>query len=66
METTHCAYRTGTGKSGGRKPAPDSYRDDKKTGYSTAPSVTGRCEGQDKPAWMALDAWNGYLEINHY
>lgn len=67
MNASQCSSRISNGKSGGKQPSPDSYRDDRKQAAlrPAAPAV-GYAERLDKPAWMSLDAWRGYLEINHY
>lgn len=75
MEASQCGSRIINGKSGGKQPSPDSYRDDRKqakcsteTSGATHPTTPANDEPErlDMPTWMSIGAWRGYLEINHY
>ena len=75
MNVTQCSSRIVNGKSTGRKPSPDSYRDDRKQAkrdtaalrvdHPAAPA-NDEPERLDMPTWMSIGAWRGYLEINRY
>lgn len=68
MNVSPCSSRIVNGKSTGKKPAPDSYRDDRKQAKCDTATLRAADEPErlDMPTWMSIGAWRGYLEINRY
>ncbi len=75
MNVSQCTSRIVNGKSTGKRPSPDSYRDDRKQATSSTETSSAarpvapandEPERLDMPTWMSIGAWRGYLEINRY